>query len=248
MATSDLLVGGGYDGVLALGDEQYESGALADFQGSYEPSWGRVKAATHPVAGNQEYEQPGANGYFSYFGAAAGDPRTGYYAFDLGAWRLYALNSNCAAVSCAAGSSQETWLRNDLAAHPGGCQLAFWHHPLFNSGTSGQTTAVRPLYRTLAAAGVDAVLVGHDHHYERFAPQDANGAASAGGPREFIVGTGGASHGRPRSGGTVAPNSQVRNYDTFGILELTLRSGDYDWRFAPEAGGAFTDAGTQACH
>jgi len=137
-ATSDLLVGGGWSAVLLLGDNQYEDGALARYQASYDPTWGRVKGLTYPAPGNHEYGTPGAAGYFAYFGAAAGDPARGYYSFDLGAWHLVVLNSNCAAVSgCGPGSAQEQWLAADLAAHPGRCTLAYWHHPRFSSGQHG---------------------------------------------------------------------------------------------------------------
>jgi len=160
---------------------------------------------------------------------------------------LYALNSNCAQVSCEAGSAQEAWLRQDLASHPRSCQIAYWHHPLFNSGNAGATGAMRPIWDTLHDAGVDLVLNGHDHHYERFGSQNAAGAADPGAPREFIVGTGGASHAATPTSAPAA-NSELRNYDTFGVLELTLEPASFDWRFRPEAGRTFTDAGSGNCH
>ena len=260
-ATSDLLVNAGLSSVLALGDVQYDCARLADFQTSFDLSWGRVKSLIRPTPGNHEYiaSNPdaygnsgctaGAQGYFSYFGAVAGDPARGYYSFDLGAWHIVSLNSNnaddssCPIVSCAAGSEQEQWLRADLAAHPASCTLAFWHHPLFTSKT--RTNAVRPLWDALYAAGADVILNGHVHNYERFAPQRPDGGTDpVGGIRQFVVGTGGKS---VEDLGVPAPNSQQRG-NAYGVLELTLRAGSYDWRFKPVAGSTFTDAGSTACH
>ena len=184
--TSDLLVNRDLAAVLALGDIQYECGGYNAFLQSYDPTWGRVKSITYPVPGNHEYHSEGgmdcdptgnALGYFNYFGAAAGDPAKGYYSFDVGAWHLIALNSNCAKVSCATSSAQVSWLRQDLAANPNTCTLAFWHHPRFTSGTNAPgSTLVKPLYQALYDYNADVVLVGHDHDYERFALQDPEGA------------------------------------------------------------------------
>jgi acid phosphatase type 7 len=244
-ATSDLLVGGGFSAVLGLGDIQYEKGALDAFQQYYDPTWGRVKEITRPAIGNHEYGTRGAAGYFGYFGAAAGPPKA-FYSYDVGAWHLISLNSNCGIVSCAAGSPQETWLANDLRTHPASCTLAYWHHPRFSSGGHGDDRATGPLFADLYDAGAELVLVGHDHDYERFAPQTPDGKADpAFGVREFVVGTGGRSH---YSFHGIKPNSQVRNDDTFGVLRLTLHPSSYDWRFIPEAGKTFTDAGTGGCH
>jgi hypothetical protein len=251
--TADLLQNRGLSAVLALGDDQYDSGALAEFLGSYDATWGKVNALMRPIPGNHEYGTAGAAGYFDYFNGVgqatgrAGERGKGYYSFDVGSWHLIALNSNCASVGgCAAGSPQESWLRSDLAAHPDACTLAYWHHPRFNSGYTGNTTSTGPLWDALYAAGADVVLNGHSHDYERFAPQNPSaGADPARGIREFVVGTGGEDH---HSLGTIQPNSQVRNVDTFGILRLTLRAGSYTWQFVPEAAGTFTDAGSQSCH
>ena len=174
LATSNTLVRGHYASVLALGDTQYEDGAYEKFVASYDPSWGRVKSITKPAPGNHEYESPGATGYYRYFGRAAGDPRKGYYSFDVGRWHLIALNSNCSAVGgCGAGSPQEQWLRRDLAAHPAACTLAYWHHPRFSSGLHGSDSTYTAFWQALYDAGADVVLSGHDHDYERFARADA---------------------------------------------------------------------------
>jgi acid phosphatase type 7 len=244
-ATSDVIAGISPTAVLTLGDNQYEKGALDAFQKFYDPAWGRFKGITFPAIGNHEYGTKGAAGYFAYFGAIAAPPK-GYYSFDLGAWHLIALNSNCGIVSCAAGSPQETFLKNDLSTHRNTCTLAYWHHPRFSSGGHGNDNSTAPLFADLYAAGADLVLVGHDHDYERFAPQTPVGKPdSAFGVREFVVGTGGRSHYNTAS---IKPNSQVRNSDTYGVLRLTLHPTSYDWRFVPEAGRTFTDAGTTNCH
>jgi hypothetical protein len=204
--------------------------------------------------GNHEYLTPGAAGYFDYFNGAgnahgpAGERARGYYSFDVGSWHLIALNSVCDEVGgCHAGSPQERWLRADLAAHPARCTLAYWHHPRFSSGLQSSSTRFIPFWQALYEAGVDVVLNGHDHSYERFAPQDPEGQLDPDhGIRQFVVGTGGGSHyGFP---GVILPNSEAQNADTFGLLMLTLHPTRYDWEFVPMAGKTFQDSGTAACH
>ncbi len=255
--TSDLLVGGGYDAVLLLGDNQYYCGGYQAFLQSYDPSWGRVKGITRPAVGNHEYltsggtdcnsANAGATGYYRYFGAAAGDPSKGYYSYDLGAWHLIVLNSNCgAAGGCGPTTPQGQWLRADLASHRNFCTLAYWHVPLFSSGGRADST-YRTFWDALYAADADLVLAGHDHLYERFAPQRPDGTADpVRGLREFVVGTGGANHTSFTK--TIFANSEVRNDTTYGVLELTLHPTSYTWRFVPEPGAAFTDGGTSQCH
>ena len=253
--TSNLAVGTGLTAVLPLGDAQYECGSLQAFQQSYDPSWGRVKSITHPAVGNHEYlttggtgcdaSNAGAQGYFSYFGASAGTAGQGYYSYDVGSWHIVALNSNCGdAGGCSPSTAQGRWLASDLAAHTNTCTLAYWHIPLFSSGGRAAPNS-QSFWTALYAAGADVILNGHDHTYERFAPQDPSGRRDdAKGIREFIVGTGGANH---TSFTTIMPNSEVRNSSTYGILKLTLHSTSYDWQFAPEAGATFTDSGTAQC-
>jgi len=264
-AISDLLVAGGYAQVLPLGDTQYEDGTLTKFQASYDPSWGRVRSISRPAVGNHEYSS-GGTGYFDYFNGIgnltgpAGDRSRGYYSFDVylpsgSRWHVVALNSECAASgagnvgqagACDAGSAQEQWLKADLAANPVDCTLAYWHHPLFSSGGIGNNAVLQQIWRDLYIAGADVVLNGHDHNYERFAPQSPEGAAdSTLGVREFVVGTGGKSQ---LAMGTLKPNSEVRQNSTFGVLELALHDSGYDWRFAPEAGQSYTDSGAAGCH
>lgn len=253
LATSNLLVSGGYSAVLALGDEQYECGSLTAFNKSYEPSWGRVQPSTHPVPGNHEYEtsggtgctsaNAGAAGYFNYFGAAAGTSGQGWYSFDVGSWHVIALNSQCSVVGCSTTSAQYAWLKADLAARPTGCKLAFWHIPLFASASASGAT--KPFWQLLYAAHADLVLNGHYHAYERFAQQSPAGAATADGIREFIVGTGGENH---AGTGSSRANLEMQNTTTFGVLTLTLQSSSYAWQFIPIAGSAFTDSGSASCH
>ena len=245
--TSNTLVTGDFAAVLPLGDTQYDDGAYTKFLQSYDKSWGRVKARTRPAVGNHEYGVTGASGYFRYFGKLAGPWGKGYYSYDVGTWHLIALNSNCWAVGgCGPGSSQERWLTADLAAHRNLCTLAYWHHPRFSSGPHGNSTATAALWQDLYDAGADVVLSAHDHGYERFAPQDPAGKADpARGIRQFVVGTGGRSLYSFR---TIRPNSEARNSTTFGVLTLTLYPFGYAWKFVPEAGKTYSDAGFSFCH
>jgi hypothetical protein len=245
-ATAELLKG--ISGtVFTTGDNAYESGAASEFSKCYDPSWGRYKARTRPSVGNHEYYTADASGYFDYFGPAAGDPKRGYYSYDLGAWHIISLNGMCEQVGgCGADSPMVSWLEQDLASHPQPCTLAYWHHPLFSSGYHGSAPKMKPSWDALYAAGADVVLNGHDHDYERFAPQTPSGAADdARGIREFVVGTGGREL-RPLR--TITPHSEVHNSDTFGILKLTLHPTSYDWKFVPVAGKTFTDSGSGECH
>ncbi|HXM18767.1 MAG TPA: metallophosphoesterase [Candidatus Tumulicola sp.] len=237
-----------YRAFLALGDEQYQDGTLAQFDNSYDKLWGRLKAITHPSPGNHEYYTRGARGYFAYFGRSAGDPRAGYYSFDLGTWHLISLNGNCWAVGgCGSGSPQERWLAADLHVHRGAaCTLAYWHQPRFSSGTHHSDKTYQALWSDLYAARADLVLNGHDHDYERFSPQTPAGAGDpVRGIREIVAGTGGRSHSVFYK---TEPNSEVRDASTFGVLELALHANGYDWRFVPVAGGKFSDRGSALCH
>jgi hypothetical protein len=234
--------------VLLLGDLAYDSGSTAEFNNCYHPTWGRHKDRSRPSPGNHEYGTPGATGYYGYFGAAAGDPTKGYYSFDIGEWHVIALNSNCGAIgTCEATSPMVQWLRDDLAAHPKMCTLAYWHHPRFSSGgVHGNNTAMGPMWDALYDWGADLVLNGHVHNYERFGPQTPAAVSDpATGIVQFIVGTGG----RGFYGfGTIQPNSIVRNADSFGVLQLTLNASGYDFEFKPAAGYTLTDEGSGDCH
>jgi hypothetical protein len=285
-ATASLLEGLNGTAVATLGDNAYESGTALDFSDCYNPSWGRLKARTMPSVGNHEYYDLSgvAQPYFDYFSAkngfslpAAPVPNAldnnhgltvgeGYYSYDLGAWHVVVLNSNCSFVvggGCAAGSDQEQWLKADLAAHSNACTLAYWHHPRFSSSGIGNNSAVAPFWKALYDAGAEVVLNGHAHNYERFAPQNPDGQADpAQGITEFVVGTGGRSL---NSFSTIRNNSVVRITDdpaqvnisdgygkgNFGVIKLTLHPGSYEWKFVQIDGtvdGMDRDPGSASCH
>ncbi len=224
--------------VFTAGDNAYSGGTPAEFSSCFNPTWGRFKARMFPAPGNHEYDvTSNAAGYFGYFGVRAHGPG-GYYVYSLGGWRIYSLNSEI--VSAA----EVAWLKSDLASHPTACVMAYWHHPRFSSGTHGNDGSVQPFWDALYAARAELIVNGHDHDYERFAPQTPSGASSATGIREIVAGTGGAGL-RPFA--NVVANSQVRNAVTHGVLKLTLRPGGYTWQFVP-ADGSFTDSGSGSCH
>ena len=236
-ATAKLL--DGISGtVFVLGDNAYTSGTTTEYTNCYDPTWGRHKSRTKPVPGNHDYNTSGASGYFNYFNNVSS-----YYAYNLGGWRIYALNSE---IPVSSTSAQVQWLQSDLAANPTKCVLAYWHKPRWSSGTThGSNSAMQTLWQTLYNAGADIVLSGHEHNYERFAEMNASGAAASQGLREFVVGTGGVGH---YGFGTALSTSQVRNSTTYGVLKLTLKSTGYDWQFVPVAGSSFTDSGSGTCH
>ena len=261
--TANLVAAGGYDAVLPLGDQQYECAELSALQTVYDPTWGRFKSISHPATGDNEYTAggtgcttPGASGHFTYFGGLASPDQPGctsacpgYYSYDLGTWHVVVLNTECSQPGvggCGATSAQGKWLAADLAAHPAQCTLAYWHKPQWTDAGGVSTTSsyfVQALYN----AGAEVILAGHNHYYERFAPQTPSGTVdTANGVRQFIVGTGGRS--LHALSATSPPNVEVRNNTTYGILKLTLRQGSYTWSFVPEAGKTFTDSGTQSCH
>jgi len=236
--------------VMPLGDNAYLNGSAADYADCYGPTWGRHKDRTRPVAGNHDYNTPDAAGYFGYFGAAAGDPAKGYYAFSIGSWRVLVLNTGTERTSfIAAGSAQEIWLRSELAAATQQCVLAVFHHPRFTM--IRDRNPIRPevgaLWAALFEHGADLVINGHDHAYMRFAPQRPDGTADpALGLRQLTVGTGGGEG--LYAFGDAVPHIEASNNDTFGVLKLTLRAGGYDWRFIPVAGRTYTDSGSGNCH
>ena len=227
--------------VFTAGDNAYPYGSPLDFATCYHPTWGRHRERTRPAIGNHEYLTPGAAGYFAYF-ADRSAPPFGYYSYDAGAWHVVVLNSMLAYVD---DPLQESWLRADLAAHRSKCTLAYFHHPRFSSGNHGSHEMMRDIWRILYRAGADVVVSGHDHDYERFAPQTPDGAADPRrGIRQFVVGTGGASLYAFRE---PIANSEVRYNASFGVLKLTLDRRGYAWQFIPTE-GAFTDAGSDRCH
>jgi hypothetical protein len=236
-ATARLLdsIGGT---VFTTGDNAYMTGTITEFRNCFEPSWGRHRSRMRPTPGNHEYSSGGA-GYFDYFGAAAGP---GYYSYSLGPWRVYALNSE---VPSGPGSAQGDWLRGELAARPAACTVAYWHRPLFSSGMNGDNPDMRALWRILYDANVDLIINGHDHSYERFAPQDPDGRPDPQrGMRQFIIGTGGA---MLYPFASVRGNSEVRGA-VWGVTVFTLMNGSYQWEFVPVEGEGFRDSGVGTCH
>jgi len=243
-ATGELVV-------FTAGDNAYESGTSAEFEQCYDPTWGRYKDRTRPASGNHEYKSGNAEGYFNYFGAAAGDPTRGYYSYDLGTWHIVVLNTNdhCQQVACDKGSAQEEWLLSDLAAHPAPCTLAIWHDPRFTSGTKhGNSPWVMPFWDDLYRQRADVVVSAHEHNYERFAPQTPTGESDPQfGIREFVVGTGGESH--YSNSESVLANSEIGDDSTYGVIKLILHPEGYDWEFIPQGhADAFQDWGSGVCH
>ncbi len=233
--------------VFTLGDNAYEDGKLSEFRNCYEPTWGAFRDRTRPAPGNHDYRTAGAAGYFEYFGDLAGPAGRGYYAYDRGAWRIYSLNSQCGEIGgCGAGSAQLRWLREDLAANPSRCSLAYWHEPRYSSGEHGNTASMDDIWDTLFDAGVELVLAGHDHSYERFAPMNkAGNLAQDRGITSFVVGTGGREF---YDFEDILPTSRAHVSGVAGVLELTLKPASWEARFVPVLGGRFTDHAQDVCH
>ena len=241
--------------VFTLGDNVYPYGSAANFRDCYDPTWGKYKKRTKPSLGNHEYYDANYNmtteagPYFDYFGARAGARGKGYYSYDRGAWHIVALNSNCGMVGgCESDSPQGRWLRNDLANNPSRCTMAYFHDPLYSTGTNVADPDVRPFWDMLHDARADLIVVGHAHRYERFAPMTPDGVRSdANGIRQLVAGTGGAEGGDEISYAD-APNLERVKTGTYGVLKLSLRSDSYSWKFVRAAGREFTDSGTTSCH
>jgi acid phosphatase type 7 len=233
--------------VMALGDLAYPNGTAAQFEDCYDPTWGRHKERTRPIPGNHDYHTKGAAAYLDYFGKAAvnpeGDP---WYSYDLGAWHIIALDSDCEETNdCVLESKQGRWLTADLAASDAMCTMAMWHVPRFSSGFHQNDNDLDAFWRILYAAGADVIVNGHDHDYERFAPQDPDAVEDRQrGIREFVAGTGGTTL-RPFE--ELAANSELRAALMHGVLKFTLHPTSYEWEFIPTVGD-FRDSGSAACH
>ena len=227
--------------VFVAGDATYPSGTMETYTNCYGPTWGRHLWRTFAVPGNHDYQSDGGAAFYAYFGSAAGPAGLGYYTHTLGSWHVIMLNSNLPAQ---AGTPQYEWLRARLLESSAACTVAVWHHPLFSSGQNGNNVFMRDVFNLMFQYGVDIVVNGDDHIYERFAPQDANGRANARGIRQFVAGTGGyALYDRGRT----QANSEVFENKTYGVLKLTLKSGRYDWEFVPIDGQTFRDSGSGSC-
>ena len=261
-ATAALIAQGSYSRVLALGDLQYDCGSLGAFSTAYDASWGQFNAKIEPVLGNHEvkttsdFHEQGCSasgtGYFTYFADngvtdAAGVNGKGYYSYDVGSWHVLALNTQCGQSGGCGGSSPEAkWIQSDLAAHPAQCTLAYWHQAPWSTVTGGVSNT-RTFWQLMVNNGVDLVLVGHFHHYERFADLNANGQPVSSGARtrEIIVGTGGESEGPFHEPFAAGSQERIR---AFGILALTMSSGSYSWQFKPADPSGPTDSGSESCH
>ncbi len=229
--------------VLTLGDNTYPIGLLNEFTGCYDPTWGKFKERTYPSPGNHDYRTPYAAGYYAYFGKAAGPERRGYYSFSIGSWHVISLNSSLRPDE---HQTQLDWLKADLAQSRTHCTLAYWHHPMFSSGSHGGDSRMVEAWKILYAANAELVLASHDHHYERFAPQDAEGRRDEQrGLRQFVVGTGGA---KLTPLGFQQAHSEVRDNSTYGVLRLVLKEAGYEWDFLPVEKNGFTDRGMALCH
>ncbi len=240
---TNRLVNEGAEWFIPLGDIQYQEGSLDAFNAVYDKWFGRFRSITEPVAGNHEWYTAGAAGYFGYFGKRAGTAQKPWRSFSpVSGWRIYLLDSNCELVGgCGPDSPQAKWLTNELKRSDEPCAIAAWHHPLHTSGEyngDGPTIArAQPLWNLADAGGVDVVLNGHDHIYERFAPID--------GMTQFTVGTGGK---EPYEIGSTAAKSRVRFDDRVGVLRLTLASdGTYSYAFIDATNDKVMDAGRQTC-
>jgi alkaline phosphatase len=229
--------------VAMLGDSVYPSGSAETYAECFESVWGPFLELTRPAIGNHEIIDDGGAAYFDYFGAAAGTPGEGWYSYDIGDWHVVVLNSNCDQVACTVDSPQVTWLRDDLASADAACVLAYWHHPRFSSGPHGSDSLVAPFWDALYEAGGDLVLAGHEHQYERFAPQSPAGEADAAGIRQITAGTGGKAL---RPAGEPVPNSEVIIDDAFGVLRLELEPDGYAWSFVT-TDGIEADGGSDDC-
>jgi 3',5'-cyclic AMP phosphodiesterase CpdA len=240
--TADLLAN--ISGTIyTLGDNSNENGTSYEYLNCFGPSWGRFLDRLYPTPGNHDYLPENGSAYYDYFPTIASVRGNGYYSYDIGNWHIIALNS---VIDTSKDSLQAEWLREDLVSHPALCTLAYWHHPRWTSGTSGNNGHLATIWQILYEHGVDVVVNGNEHMYERFAPMDPTGALDLEhGIREFVAGTGGVSH-YPL--GEIQPNSRVRDNTAFGVLKFTLYSDGYDWEFIPVDAAGFTDSGSESCH
>jgi hypothetical protein len=243
--------------ILGLGDYQYPDGSMSDFNTYFDRSgWGANVPKLYPVLAPNHDQYWRAGSTMNYFngGGASGykapvilSPQQSY-SFDRNGWHFMAINGACYVDTANCSTSAVLrWVEADLAAHPAQCTIAYWHQPYFTSTTSGhgQFTEFRPVVDALHAGGVDVVLQGHQHDYERFAPQTPGRVADPNGMRAFVVGTGGIGFYGFRD---IAPNSVTRSDSTYGVLRMTLREGEYDWQFVRTGGTSYNDSGVGTCH
>jgi len=240
------------DVIATLGDNAYPDGSARDFVRCFAPSWGdsnkRIMKQIRPAPGNHEHLSGMAAPYYDYFGSRAGSPKKGYYSYDLGDWHIITLNSELevnTGFTEAERNAQLDWLAADLKGNTKVCTMAYWHNPRWSSGWHGSDPRLDVLWQRLYNAGVDVILNGHDHDYERFLPQAPTGVVdSAKGITEFIAGTGG---GGLRGITRKVASSAFRLEGYYGILKLTLGSKEYQWAFLDTSGHVW-DPGAGKCH
>ncbi len=235
--------------IFTLGDNSNEQGTMEQYQECYDPTWGRYLQRIRPSPGNHDYVTDDAEDYYEYFGDAAGEPGKGYYSYDVGGWHVISLNSNCAQTEdCEESSRQIDWLVEDLEQHPNLCTLAYWHHPRWESDDEGDRDFLDTFWQVLYDHDVELVVNGHEHYYERLAPQNPDGDFDMDkGIRQFTVGTGGAGL-RDYDENSDSSLVQVRSNENFGVLKLNLFPDYYEWDFIPVGGDGFADSGFDVCH
>lgn len=241
-----------HDEVFLLGDNAYPNGSASDYALCFTPSWGDstklIMKNVRPSPGNHEHLSNRAAAYYEYFGNRAGSSKKGYYSYDIGEWHVIVLNSEIVvngAFTADDVKAQQDWLAEDVKNNKQKCTLAYWHHPRFSSGWHGSDPRIGAFWTILYAGGVDLILNGHDHEYERFLPQTPTAIVdSANGMTQFVVGTGG---GDLRGFKRTVPNSAMRIQGHFGVLKVTL--GSTEWRSAfIDTNGRVWDEVGGTCH
>ena len=237
--------------VFTVGDNAYPAGLDRDFVRCFGRSWGdprkRIMKLIRPAIGNHDYQSQRGAAYYRYFGARAGPAFKGYYSYDIGDWHAVVLNSEIVAHGSGyERSQQEEWLKKDLGEHGKLCTLAYFHRPLYSSGAHGSSPIMRRIWEILAEGGVDLVINGHEHHYERFLPMNAAGAVDTlNGMEQIIAGTGGGDLTGIRS--RKAPNSAVQIQGHWGALIATLGTDEYRTSFIDVDGDVWDPSGRK-CH
>lgn len=150
--------------LVALGDNDYlKSPAL--FRTNWQRAFGwarRSSVRVGGVLGNHDYEV-GRGGYEL---KTLGMPGR-YYTRKLGDLQLFFLDSNAVATR------QTRWLERQLSSSTATWKIALFHHPPYTcGGHSGNADVVRSWVPLFESYGVQLVLSGHDHNYQRFAPQN----------------------------------------------------------------------------
>lgn len=255
--TEAILDANPHNALFALGDNQYDSGTLSAYNSYYSNTWGDAadKPKTYPIPGNHEHKTSLSSNYCAYFrtgknGRAAIDPcakstSTPYWATTIGDWRVLGFDTGASSGGGDLTATEAAFLRSELAADTHKCEVVLLHHPRYNGGEHGPSPALADNWQDMMNAGVDLVLSGHDHNYQRYAKMNGTGGVdTVKGIPLFVVGSGGKSHYALKT----RPNGlRASNADTNGVLKLTLKAGGYDWKFLPEAGKSFTDSGTGTC-